>query len=233
MHAVLRAPDLFAQLAAPFRARILLAVLVILSTFVAAEELVNVRVAQLEARKAESQHLVEASINSMWFYYNQFMAGKLTEAEAQKAAYGLLNQMGYNHNQNYMFAYSFEHENSAILRVNMLRPDLIGQDRWNAQDTNGVYYVRAGVSQAKAGGGFYAYTWDAAGTAPKARAKISYSAAFPPWHLMVGTGQYVDDIITEFWERLSFLFSLSALCLATGTTFLTWLLGGRRERVTR
>ena len=232
MQAVLGVPDSFAKLAAPVRARILLAAAVILMTVTAAEGLVNVRNAQLDARKDVSQPLVEASVNSMWFYYNQFMAGKITEDAAQKAAYGVLNQMVYDRGQNYIFAYSYEKPNTAILRINMLRPDLIGQDRWNARDSEGNYYVRMGIAAAKSGGGFYAYLWDAGGTSPRSRSKLSYAAPFAPWHLMIGTGQYVDDILTEFWDRLSFLFSISALCLATGTTFLTWLLGGRRERFT-
>jgi methyl-accepting chemotaxis protein len=233
MQAVLRVPYEFALLGAAHRARILLAFFVIIATVISGEGLVSVRQAQLEARKAELQHMVEASINSIQYYYDQYKSGLITEAQAKFSAFSMLNQMTYNHGQNYVFAYSYEHEGEAILRMHPLRPDVIGTNRWDSHDRNGVYYDQELIAAAKNGGGFVAYLWDGGIPTATPRAKISYGAAFAPWSLMVGTGQYVDDIITEFWERLSFLFSMSALCLATGTTFLTWLLGGRRERLAR
>ncbi len=218
MRAILEFPQTYSRLSAPLRGSYVLTLIVILSLLISVAALHSLRDYRLEARMTTSKHMVEAAANSTWFYYNQFVAGKMTNEEARSAALSVLSHLSYGNN-NYVYAYSYDH----ILLVNRVRPDLIGQNRKDAISQDGVNYVQAGVNVAKEGGGFYSYMWDAGGVSPQARAKISYATGVEPWRIMIGTGDYVDDILLDFWNGLSFFMCFSAFCIAVGSHLITWL----------
>ena len=214
MRAILQIPETFAHLTAPTRGSVVLAISTLVALLASAFGLAELRTAQLDARMVKSQSIVEAAVNVTWFYYNQFMNAKMTESEARGAALTTISHMTYGSANNYVFVYSYEKPGEYTLQVNRVRPDLVGVNRYDAVSSDGVKYVQAGVSLAKSGGGFYSYKWDAGGASPRPRLKVSYAEGFAPWHLMIGTGDYVDDILTEFWDRFSFLLSFAAICIA-------------------
>lgn len=184
---------------------------------------VEIKNSAIASRMEGSKHIVEASINTIWGYYNAAVAGKTSYEAAQQAAITVLNSMSYD-KTNYVFGYDYKsHPGKIILKFNKVRPDLVGVDRKDALSTDGVKYVLAGYNVAKAGGGFYSYQWDAGGTAPKARPKVSYAAAFEPWGWYIGTGSYIDDILVKFWDNVSFVLSLFAAICALGSAFIDWL----------
>ena len=231
MHAIqtlTKFPEEFHKITPPARASILLVLTVALLFICSASGFYSIRESAIEARMTQSKSLVEAAQNTTWFYYNQFMNGKMNEADAKSAAYSVLNSMHYD-NDNYIFAYTHDNSKEYILVVNRVRPDLIGKNRYDAISPDGVYYVQAGVNVAKAGGGFYSYQWNAGGTTTISRPKLSYAADFQPWHLMIGTGTYVDDIFTSFWNNINWLGTICALCIIFGSSVLTWMLSYRRK----
>ena len=214
-------PDTFQHWSSPRRASFILIMTIILMLLCSITGAYSVRETALYNRMAESKHLVQAGINTMWFYHNQFVKGKMTEADAKSAAFSVIDNMHYAE-ANYIFAYSHEKPNEYILVANRVRPDLIGTNRYDAKSPDGVYYVQAGVNVAKNGGGYYAYLWNAGGTTQIVRQKISYAEDFAPWHTMIGTGVYIDDIFADFWNSVNLLVLLSALCMLIGSSVLTW-----------
>jgi methyl-accepting chemotaxis protein len=55
------------------------------------------------------------------------------------------------------------------------------------------------IAKAK-GGGFVAYQWDREGSS-EAIDKISYVKLFQPWGWVIGTGIYIDDVNSIFWDN--------------------------------
>ena len=216
----------YSRLSSATRGSLLLALFIICTLGTASISVWEIRKAQLDGRMAASKALVESANSTMHFYYDQFVNGKLTENEAQKAALTVVSTMTHNQND-FVFAYGFG-GGKCVLLVNKVRPDLVGVDRCDVVSPDGVKYVQAGINVAKAGGGFYAYMWDAGGTAKQARPKVSYALAFEPWHIMLGAGDFVDDILADFWGRFTLLISFAAVCLAVGTSLLTFLHAPKR-----
>ncbi len=211
-------PQTYASLTTPTRGSLLIAMVVLLTMAVSIVGQTQLKHAQLEARMQTSQKIVEASVNMTYFYYNQFMNGKMSEADAKAAALTTISTMKYAGN-NYIYVYDYNH----VLLTNLVRPDLVGVNRKDAISKDGVYYVQAAVNLAKSGGGFYTYLWDAGGTTKTARPKISYAAGMENWKWAIGTGDYVDDVISNYWNGITFFMCFSAFCIALGSTLLTWV----------
>ena len=223
LHAIHGFPQFFSDLTGRTRSYIVLVLFATILMPLSVMATIEIKDAAIQNRMSESKHLIEASVSAVRFYYDEFKTGVLTEDQAKKSAYGMLNQFSYNNGQNYIFAYSYDKPKEAVLRVNLLRPDLVGQNRWDSKDINGIYYNQALIAVAKNGGGFVQYMWDAGGKSPQPRAKLSYASAFEPWSLMIGTGQYVDDIISQWWDNVSFVIALFGFILAMGSSLIDWL----------
>lgn len=222
-HAIAHIPEFVGHLTGRTRSQVVLAIIAMLMLPLSLMGVVEIKNAAITARMVGSQHLVEASINTIWGYYNAAMAGKITQADAQRAAVAVLDSMFYD-KSNYVYGYDYRSQPGKILlKFNRVRPDLVGVDRRDATSVDGVKYVLAGYNVARNGGGFYSYQWDAGGTSPKSRPKVSYASAFEPWGWYIGTGSYIDDILIQFWNNISFVLSLFAALCALGSALIDWL----------
>ncbi len=228
MNAIQNIPLSFSRLSSSTRQTIALQISVIAMLAIAIYGLYELRENQLQYAKRTSVSVVESAYNTTKFYYDQFKQGKITESDAKDAALIVISHMTYG-NGNYVYVYSYEQDKNYTLLVNKVRPDLIGVNRYSAKSSDGVFYVQSAVNIAKHGGGFYSYMWDAGGTTTP-RPKISYALGFEPWSFVIGTGDYVDGIIYEFWSKLQYLLCFSALCIALGSSLLTWLHSKSRDR---
>lgn len=73
-----------------------------------------------------------------------------------------------------------------------VRKDMIGQDRGDIKDQNGVMYVKKMHDAATSGGGFVSYVFDKPGMGQQP--KISYAVMIPKSDYWIGTGVYLDNI---------------------------------------
>ena len=81
-----------------------------------------------------------------------------------------------------------------------IKPQLIGKDLSNMQDSNGLYLYLEFVKIAKnQGAGNVSYVWTRPGT-DGTLDKVSYVKAFKPWKWVIGTGLYIDDIKMSMWQ---------------------------------
>ena len=222
-HAIAHLPVFVGRLTGRTRSQLILALLVAMMLPLSIMATVEIKDAAIAARSEGSRHIVDASITTAWGYSNAAKAGKITHDEAQRAAVAVLDSMSYDKN-NYVFGYDYQSKPGKILlKWNRVRPDLVGVDRKDATSTDGIKYVLAGYNVARNGGGFYSYQWNAGGTSPKSRPKISYAADFEPWGWYIGTGSYIDDIIKQWWDNLSLVVSLFAALCAIGSALIDWL----------
>lgn len=74
----------------------------------------------------------------------------------------------------------------------VVHPTREGDNLWDTQDTNGVYFIRDVVKKAQAGGGFTRYYFELPGQTEVAE-KIIYSKVDPDWNWIVASGTYMQD----------------------------------------
>ena len=102
---------------------------------------------------------------------------------------------------------------------------LIGQDIKNITDPNGIplFVEMVRIANAK-GEGFVAYQWDRAQNQEYID-KISYVKLFQPWGWVIGTGIYVDDVNSIFWDSAINIIIVSSLFTIL-TIWLSFIISG-------
>jgi len=142
------------------------------------------------AKRSEVQHVVESARSVIEPYVEAARTGAMSQADAQAKALATLKAIHYD-GKNYVFAYGGD-------GMTLLTPNAkqIGTNRLTAKDAHGFQYVKAFVDTAHKGGGFVSYVFPKAGaTTPEP--KVSYIAALPDWDWAIGSGVYVDDVISN------------------------------------
>ncbi|MBD3307350.1 PAS domain S-box protein [candidate division KSB3 bacterium] len=87
------------------------------------------------------------------------------------------------------------------------RPEMEGVNLIEMQDTQGKFVIRDMIEIIKtSGAGFYRYTWTKPQEEGKDFPKIAYIIHFDPFDWLIGTGEYLDDVVkdiqTEVLERI-------------------------------
>jgi len=122
--------------------------------------------------------------------------GKLSDADAQRAALETVRQMRYGDGE-YFFVTDLE----ARLLVHPAKPELEGKSMGGSKDPNGKPLFLNLVAIAKdPGEGFEDYLWPKAGSENPVP-KVTYVMAFKPWNWLIGTGVYVDTVDAAVMAR--------------------------------
>jgi len=104
----------------------------------------------------------------------------------------------FNGGRGYYFAFTLDG-----VQVFSDRPDLVGQNLSDLQDTAGAYVIRDLIRIAKsAGQGYSTYTWTRPDAPGQGFPKISYVKRFDPFGWVLGTGEYVEDTEREIQEEV-------------------------------
>lgn len=154
----------------------------------AEERLSSSREVMINDREKEVKALLEMAVSLVKPIYEN--GGSMEEAAA------LLRQFQFGES-GYIFGYT----DKGVRVLNGQSPDRIGDSFWDLQDSNGVYLVRelvaAGKKNGLAKGNHYVtYHFPKPGER-EPHPKLSYSAYFSDWHLMIGTGFYIDEVDRE------------------------------------
>jgi two-component system NarL family sensor kinase len=109
--------------------------------------------------------------------------------QSQLAVERLLNELLYNGDDGYFFAYNEQGINIAHPK----EPNRVGESWWELESDNGDKIIQRLIGIAKDGGGFLHYKWLKPSNQKKAN-KMSYSTFLTQWQWMLGTGVYIDDV---------------------------------------
>jgi len=151
----------------------------------------------LQDRMTKTRHLVESAYGVLDYYYEKSRSGELTEAEAQEQAMRLVEGMRYEEKD-----YFWINDMQPVMIMHPYVKKLEGTDISDFKDPNGKRLFVEFVNVVKAkGAGFVDYVWQKGDDATNLLPKTSYVKGFKPWGWIIGSGIYVDDVQTAFYQE--------------------------------
>ncbi|NVK35398.1 MAG: cache domain-containing protein [Rhodobacteraceae bacterium] len=158
----------------------------------------------LDERLLSVKNIDQSAVAIANRFYEMEKDGTLTTEEAKARAAEAISGMKYSGN-GYVFVYG---KNGDLL-VHP-RADIIGKNRWDVTDPNGVYIVRELVKAGDAGGAYVRYETRKP-TGEDLYPKYAWSELVSPWGWYVGTGVYVEDLEAAYWRKAAILISVSVV----------------------
>ena len=168
---------------------------------VAASVLVVARNQLISERTEKAQAIVDAAWNMADNFQKQAAAGKMTDDEAKARFFAAAGAIWYEDHTNYIFMYDTE---TGICNVNSGVPTLLGKDMRDVKDASGLPFAAMMIDIARKGGAGQPirYTFLRSSTDPTPLDKVAFARGFTPWHLMIGTAQYISAIDASFWSMV-------------------------------
>ncbi|SDS17891.1 methyl-accepting chemotaxis protein [Bradyrhizobium canariense] len=153
---------------------------------------------QLVTERVEKAHAI---VDAVWQMADSFQraaaAGQMTEQEAKASFFAAASAVWYEGHTNYVFIYDTE---TGICISNPGVPTLLGKDMRQVKDANGLPFASMLIDIARQGQGSVRYTFLRSSTDPTPLDKVAFARGFAPWHLMIGTAEYMSDVDASFWS---------------------------------
>ncbi|MBO9464711.1 cache domain-containing protein [Tropicibacter sp. R15_0] len=142
----------------------------------------------IEAKKQELRNYVTQARNGFYFVYGS--AAPDDEAAKQQVKQ-ILAAMIYG-DEGFFFVYDYDGNNIVSPR----QTDLINKNWLDYQDSEGTPVVSEFLWTARSGAGYVEHLWPKPSTGEEAR-MITYITSFPSWRWAVGTGVFIDDVVSS------------------------------------
>jgi len=180
--------------------------------------------AHLMDRKREMIYTLSESAMSSIRYYAKLAEEKtITLEDAQKQAISHLRSIRFGPDGKDYFWINDTHPRMVM---HPYRTDLEGKDVTATEDQAGKKLFMAFLETVKeSGGGYVNYFWQWQDDPTRIFSKISYVQEYSPWHWIIGTGVYVEDVreqIAHITERMTFIFLGIVALLALLSLYVVW-----------
>ena len=175
-------------------------------------------------RKREMIHALSESAMSSIRYYAELADNKtITVQEAKRQASALLRRLRYGPEGKDYFWINDTHP---TMIMHPYRPDLEGKDVTDTRDPAGMKLFQAFLATVKeSGGGYVRYHWQWQDEPTRIFSKISYVQEYKPWHWVIGTGVYVEDVraqIATITKRMTLIFLGILAIIAMLSVYIIW-----------
>ncbi|HTP27604.1 MAG TPA: cache domain-containing protein, partial [Anaeromyxobacteraceae bacterium] len=157
----------------------------------AVASLLVLRARVLDERQAKVRAAVEATYHVVAHFGDLAESGKMTRAEAQRAALDVVRSMRYEEDE-----YCWINDLHPTMLAHPVKPEMEGQDLTNLADADGKRFIWEAVQLVRSdprGQGSVSYRWPRANSVAPV-SKSSFVKLYAPWEWMVGSGIYVDDV---------------------------------------
>ena len=163
----------------------------------------------IDGRKLKTQHVVESAYSIIEHFGNLADKGKLDLKSAQSQAIEQIKSLRYD-GENYFWINDY-HPN---MIMHPYKPKLDGKDLSEVKDPKGKKLFVAFADKVKnEGQGFVDYLWPKPGFDEPVE-KISYVKGYEKWQWIVGSGIYLDDVKSIFWQQATaYLLILAVLAV--------------------
>jgi len=150
----------------------------------------------IESRQIKTQHLTEVATSTVQLFYQKYQNGELNESQAKQLALDTISAQRYSTNDYFWINtrdyIMLSHPKMALVNTNVK----------GITDPNGIkIFQEMNKIIDKSAEGLLRYQWNKVNE-PLPVDKISYVKLFEPWHWVIGTGIYVDDVEVIFWESI-------------------------------
>ncbi|MEP1767568.1 MAG: cache domain-containing protein [Sulfitobacter sp.] len=142
----------------------------------------------IEAKKAELRNYVTQARNGFYFIYG---SASPQDEEAKRLVSQILSAMIYGEEGQF---FVYDYEGNAI--VSPRETERIGGNFLDEYDNAGTPVVERLIEIARDGAGYHTYMWPKPSTGEMAQ-KIVYVTSFPSWRWAVGTGVFIDDVLSS------------------------------------
>lgn len=179
---------------------------------------------QLMDRKREMIHaLSEAALSSVRHYASMAAEGAMSIDEAKAQAIAHLRDLRYGPEGKDYFWINDTHP---YMIMHPYRPDLEGRDVTDETDPAGQKLFQDFLAAVKVnGGGYVNYHWQWQDDPSRVFSKISYVQEYAPWHWIIGTGVYVEDVhaqIEAITKNMTLIFLTILLVIALLSVYVIW-----------
>ncbi|MGB3213031.1 MAG: cache domain-containing protein [Desulforhopalus sp.] len=180
--------------------------------------------AHLMDRKREMIHaLSEAAMSSIRYYAKLADNNTISIQEAKQQAIEHLRSLRYGPEGKDYFWINDTHPRMVM---HPYRGDLEGKDVTDTKDPAGKKLFQAFLDTVKeTGGGYVSYHWQWQDEPTRIFSKISFVQEYGPWHWIIGTGVYVEDVraqIATITERMTFIFLGILAVIALLSVYIVW-----------
>ena len=184
----------------------------------------------IEAKKRELRNYLTQARNGFYFIYGS--AAPDDQAARDQVAQ-ILSAMIYG-DEGFFFVYDYDGTNLVSPR----QTELINGNWLYLEDSEGTRVVEEFIKTARSGAGYVEHLWPKPSTGEEAR-MITYVTSFPSWRWAVGTGVFIDDIVSsvaatraevEARVQRTFLYISAITLVALLMVFLSGILLNFRER---
>lgn len=166
-----------------------IAVLVGVQSRALAEREIQALEAQLiEAKKRELRNYVTQARNGFYFIYG---SAAPDDQDAKDQVAQILSAMIYG-DEGFFFVYDYDGTNLVSPR----QTDMINQNHMDLTDSRGTPVVAELIEIARQGDGYLTHLWPKPSNGQEAE-MITYVTSFPSWRWAVGTGVFIDDVLTS------------------------------------
>jgi methyl-accepting chemotaxis protein len=182
----------------------------------------------LEDRKIKTRHLVESAHSLLGHYYDLQQKGVLSEEAAKEAALKAIKALRYEQKE-----YFWVNDFTAPIPKMLMHPTVPALDgtvldaaKFNCatsmqggldgiiEKTDGKKNLFVAFNEVanKSGQGYVTYNWpkpkEAGGTTAELYTKLSFVKKFEGWNWLIGSGIYLDDVDTIFWNHATWLLGI-------------------------
>ncbi len=141
--------------------------------------------------ESRTQGIVDVGYSVIEHYYNQYKLGVLDEETAKAMAIETVKNLRYSGKE-----YFWINDYTPKMIMHPYKPELNGKDLSDFADPNGIkLFVEMAKVVKESGSGFVYYKWEKPGEKLPI-SKVSYVKGFKEWGMIIGSGVYINDIVS-------------------------------------
>ena len=160
----------------------------------------------IDEEKRKLDAVLDSAHTIVNYYYEQAERGDLTEEQARQQAFNRLDDIRYEGSE-----YIFTLNRKGEMVQHPFTKSLVGKNVLSYEDPEGTQLFQEMVDKARNNDrGTVEYIWQKGSDANNLVPKISRIRVFEPWNIILGTGQYTDNIAAILWQEF---FKLAGLAL--------------------
>ncbi|HMK59651.1 MAG TPA: methyl-accepting chemotaxis protein [Dissulfurispiraceae bacterium] len=146
----------------------------------------------IEQKRETTRNTVDVAFSLVADYDRRVQKGELTLQDAQSRAISRIKDLRYDN-----IEYFWINDMHPTMIMHPIKSELNGKDLSDVKDPNGKKLFIEMVKECKdKGAGYVDYMWPKPGQ-EKPVPKVSYVKLYAPWGWILGSGLYVDDVMTE------------------------------------